>query len=39
MEIGVCRGKKQYDKREADAKRTAERTIERYHKNNGEQDD
>ena len=30
VEVGVCRGKKLYDKRESDAKRQAERTIERY---------
>jgi SsrA-binding protein len=29
MEIGLCRGKKLYDKREADAKRQAGREIER----------
>ena len=29
MEIGVCKGKKLYDKRESDAKKTAQRTIER----------
>ena len=29
MEIGVCKGKKLYDKRESDAKRDAQRTIER----------
>ncbi len=29
VEIGLCRGKKMYDKRDADAKREAEREIER----------
>ena len=29
MEVGLCRGKKLYDKRESDAKRTAQREIER----------
>ena len=29
MEVGLCKGKKLYDKREADAKRSAEREIER----------
>ena len=33
MEIGLCRGKKLYDKRDADAKREAGREIERYSKN------
>lgn len=33
MEVGLCRGKKLYDKREADAKREAGREIERYYKN------
>lgn len=28
MELGVCKGKKLYDKRESDAKRSAQRTIE-----------
>ena len=32
MELGLCRGKKLYDKRESDAKRQAERDIERAHK-------
>lgn len=34
MEVGLCRGKKLYDKRESDAKRQANREIERYYKNN-----
>ena len=29
LEIGLCKGKKLYDKRESEAKKTAERTIER----------
>ncbi|MBO4983085.1 MAG: SsrA-binding protein SmpB [Clostridia bacterium] len=29
VELGVCKGKKLYDKREADAKKSAKRTIER----------
>jgi SsrA-binding protein len=29
VEIGVCKGKKLYDKRESDAKKSAQRTIER----------
>ena len=33
MEVGLCRGKKLYDKRESDAKREAGREIERYSKN------
>jgi len=33
IEIGLCRGKKLYDKRESDAKRQANRDIERYSKN------
>lgn len=32
VEVGLCRGKKLYDKRDADAKKQAERTIERYSK-------
>ena len=32
VELGVCKGKKLYDKRESDAKRTAQRTIERVSK-------
>ena len=37
MEIGLCKGKKLYDKRESDAKRSAERTIERVTKGKGEE--
>ncbi|MBO4229005.1 MAG: SsrA-binding protein SmpB [Clostridia bacterium] len=33
-ELGVCRGKKLYDKREDLAKKQAEREMERYHKSN-----
>ena len=29
VELGLCKGKKLYDKRESDAKRSAQRTIER----------
>ena len=29
LELGVCKGKKLYDKRESDAKKSAQRTIER----------
>ena len=36
MEVGLCRGKKLYDKREADAKRQAGREIDRYYKNHRE---
>ncbi len=32
VEIGLCRGKKLYDKRESDAKREAERNIDRHMK-------
>lgn len=32
VELGVCKGKKLYDKRESDANRTAQRTIERVSK-------
>ena len=32
VELGLCRGKKLYDKREADAERSANREIERYSK-------
>ena len=33
VEVGLCRGKKLYDKRQADAKRQAGREIDRYYKN------
>lgn len=32
VDLGVCRGKKLYDKRESDAKRQAARDMERYQK-------
>ena len=32
VELGLCRGKKLYDKRESDAKRSAERDIDRHMK-------
>lgn len=32
LELGLCRGKKLYDKRDSDAKREAERNIERFSK-------
>ena len=37
MEIGLCRGKKLYAKRDTAAKRSAEREIDRYAKNNGKE--
>ena len=37
IKLGLCKGKKLYDKRESDAKRTAERTIERVTKGRGEE--
>ena len=30
--LGLCKGKKNYDKRDADARRTADRTMERVSK-------
>ena len=33
LELGLCRGKKLYDKRDSDAKREAEGNIERFSKN------
>ena len=33
VEVGLCRGKKLYDKRESDAKRESDRNIERFTKN------
>jgi len=38
VEVGLCRGKKLYDKREADARREAGREIERYQKNSSRYD-
>ena len=35
VELGLCKGKKLYDKRESDAKRSAQRTIERVTKGSG----
>lgn len=32
VELGLCRGKKLYDKRESDAKRSAEREMDRHRK-------
>ena len=34
VELGLCKGKKLYDKRESDAKRQAERDIDRHMKQN-----
>ena len=36
MELGLCKGKKLYDKRETDAKRQAARDIDRAMKDRGE---
>ena len=33
VEVGLCKGKKLYDKRETDAKRQADRDIDRMMKN------
>ena len=33
VEVGLCKGKKLYDKRDSEAKRSADRDIERYTKN------
>ncbi len=38
VEVGLCRGKKLYDKRESDAKRTAQRTIDRAMKGEHQKD-
>ena len=38
IEIGLCKGKKLYDKREAIAKKTEERDADRYEKSNGKYD-
>lgn len=38
VEVGLCRGKKNYDKRDADAAREADREIDRRLKSNGRQD-
>lgn len=37
MEVGVCKGKKLYDKRESDAKRDANRLMERTMKGKGDE--
>lgn len=37
MEIGLCRGKKLYDKRESEAERQADRLMERHFKGNSEE--
>ena len=37
-EVGLCRGKKLYDKRESDAKRQADRDIDRHMKDRSHQD-
>ena len=38
IEIGLCKGKKLYDKREAIAKKTEERDADRYEKSSGKYD-
>ena len=38
MELGICRGKKLYDKREDLAKKQAARDVERYTKSRGRED-
>ena len=38
VELGLCRGKKLYDKRESDAKRQADRDIDRHMKDKSHQD-
>lgn len=38
VELGLCKGKKLYDKRDADAKRQADRDIERYSKSRNRED-
>ncbi len=38
VEVGLCKGKKLYDKRESDAKRQASREIERTMKSRGHED-
>ena len=39
MELGLCRGKKLYDKRDSDAARQAERDIDRHMKSRSHEDD
>ena len=38
VEVGLCKGKKLYDKRDAEAKRQADRDIERYSKSRNRDD-
>lgn len=38
VEVGLCKGKKLYDKRDSEAKRQADRDIERYAKSRGRDD-
>ncbi len=38
VQVGLCRGKKLYDKRDSDAQRSAKRTIERAMKGAGHED-
>lgn len=38
VSVGLCKGKKLYDKRESDAKNQADREMERYEKSNGKYD-
>lgn len=38
MEVGLCRGKKLYDKRDSDAKREADRAMERHLKGRNQED-
>ena len=38
VQVGLCRGKKLYDKRESDAKRQADRDIDRHMKDKSHQD-
>ncbi len=39
VEVGLCKGKKLYDKRDDEARRQADRTMERYRKNGRHDDD
>ena len=38
MKVGLCKGKKLWDKRDSDSKRQADRDIERFHKSSGRED-
>jgi len=38
VEVGLCKGKKLYDKRDDEARRQADRTMERYEKSNRRDD-